>query len=121
MVKTNPGQHVDHVVELQQITNAMANHDISDRARQEIIRLVNSKRNLQALDAHDNRRKAVHVRRALKNRLSADTQEQRAALTTTLRGIQALRKTAADEQLSRTTKNVLRDVEEDITSFLNGL
>lgn len=99
----------------------MANHDISDRARQEIIRLVNSKRNLQALDARDNRRKAVHVRRALKNRLSADTQEQRETLTVTLRGIKALRRTAANQQLSRTTKNVLRDVEKDITSFLEEL
>ena len=120
-VETRPGQHVDHVLEIQLVTDAMKNYKITERDMKDLIEVVNSKHNLKALPARDNLRKGQHIKRAIKDRSCTrdDKEAQKRSLRTALQAQQhLLRQKDLMKGKSKTAKNVIKTAGKNIDRML---
>ena len=120
-VETRPGQHVDHELEIQLVTDAMKKHKITERDMKDIREIVNSEHNLKAIPARDNLRKGQHIRRAIRDRSCTrdDKEAQKQSLRTALQAQKRLlRQKNLMKGKSKTATKVIKDTGKNINKML---
>jgi hypothetical protein len=108
-------------LELQLVTAEMKKHKITDKDRKDIMEIVNSKHNLEALPARDNMRKGQHIRRAIRDGSCThdDREGQKQSLQTALEAQRRLvRQKTLMKNKSKTAKTVIKSTGKNIQNTL---